>query len=298
MFYCFDYDKMRRSILPVLLAVAVVLAGCSGFPFGGDETPTRTVTPAAVPTDEPTPTPVPQLAPGLTGQGVTDAFVLGEAHVAALDDISYTMQENFSVTYRNRTDYRQRGVVARLAANDSRYYVSRSISGPQIYGNGTAVNAFWSNGTRVLRAQMFNGSVSYYPPRGADRGTRSPARVGFATTNREQIYRLFSSVETRVTDRERRNGTTVYRVEATNVTNPTAFEGIKRQNPENLTLVAHINSAGLIREYRLNYTATVNGSPVRVSRRARYTNLGNTTVERPPWYDEAIANVSTATPAG
>jgi hypothetical protein len=286
---------MQKSIPAVLLVAAVVLAGCSGLAFGGDGTPTQTVTPAAVPTDEPTPTPVPQLAPGLTGQGVTDAFALGEAHVAALDDISYTMQENFSVTYQNGTEYRQRGVVAQLAANDSRYYVSQSIFGSQIYSNRTIVNAFWSNGTRVLRARMLNGNTSYYPLRSADREPRSPARIGFGTTNREQIYRLFSSVEMHVTDREQQNGTTVYQVEATNVTNPTAFEGIKRQNPENLTLVAHINSEGLVREYRLNYTAMVNGSPVRVSRWARYTNLGNTTVERPPWYDEAIANVSTAT---
>jgi hypothetical protein len=286
---------MQKSISLMLLALAVVLAGCNGLAFGGDETPARTVTPAAVPTDEPTPTPVPQLAPGLTGQGVTDAFALGEAHVAALDEVSYTMQENFSVTYQNGTDYRQRGVVAQLAANDSRYYVSRSTLGPQIYEDGTVVYSAWSNGSRVISAQRVNGSTTYNVPRGVGREPLSPEQLSYGLTNREQVYRFFSSVETRVTDREQRNGTTVYRVEATNVTNPTAFEGVKRQNPENLTLVAHIDSAGLVREYRLNYTATVNGSPVRVSRRARYTNLGNTTVDRPPWYDEAIANVSTAT---
>jgi hypothetical protein len=285
---------MQKSIPAVLLVAAVVLAGCNGLAFGGDETPARTVTPAAVPTDEPTPTPVPQLAPGLTGQGVTNAFALGEAHVAALDDISYTMQENFSVTYQNGTDYRQRGVVAQLAANDSRYYVSRSTLGPQIYEDGTVVYSVWSNGSRVIRAQRVNRSTTYSMPRGVDREPVRPRQL-INPANREQIYRLFGSVETRVTDREQRNGTMVYRVEATNVTNPTAFERFKRQNPENFSMVAHIDSEGLVREYRLNYTATVNGSPVRVNRRARYTNLGNTTVERPPWYDEAIANVSTAT---
>jgi hypothetical protein len=286
---------MRNSILPVVLAAAVVLAGCSGLALGGDETPTQTVTPAPVPTDEPTPTPMPQLAPGFSGEGVTDAFALGEAHVAALDDTSYTMKENFSVTYRNGTDYRQYGIVARLAANDSRYYVSRRSSGPQIYSNRTVGYSVWANGTRVIRAQTVNGSTTYTVPRGADREPLPPNRVGFAPTNREQIYGLFSSVETDVTDREQRNGTTVYRVEATNVTNPTAFERARWQSPRNFTMVAHIDSRGLVRQLRVNYTATVNDSTVRVHRRVRYMDLGNTTVERPPWYDEAIANVSTAT---
>jgi hypothetical protein len=286
---------MRKTILVVLCAAAVVLAGCNGLALGGDETSTRTVTPAAVPTDEPTPTPVPRLAPGLTGEGVTDAFALGEAHVATLDDTSYTMQENFSVTYRNGTDHRRYGIVARLAANDSKYFMTRSVSGSQIYDEGTVVYSVWSNGTRPIRAQTANGNTTYNVPRGADREPLPPNRVGFTPTNREQMYGLFGSVETSVTGRERRNGTTLYHVEATNVTNPTAFEGAKRRNPTNLTLVAHIDSAGLVRELRLNYTATLNGSPVHVHRHVRYTKLGNTTVERPPWYDEAIANVSTAT---
>ena len=44
---------------------------------------------------------------------------------------------------------------------------------------------------------------------------------------------------------------------------------------------------------RLNYTATLNDSTVRVSRQIRYTNVGDTTVERPTWYAEAIENTST-----
>lgn len=287
---------MHDSVPAVVLAVAVVIAGCNGLAPGGDETPTSTLTPAAVPTDEPTSTPVPRLAPGLTSRGVADPFALGEAHVATLDGISYSMQENLSVTYRNGTSYRRLGSTAQLAANDSRYYVSHN-SFAETYSEGPVTNSFWSNGSQIIRAQTINGSTAYSVPRGADRERRSPEQLGYSPTNREQIYTLFGSVETRVTDREQRDGTAVYRVEATDVTNPATFESAKWQTPENLTLVADVDSRGLVSEYRVHYTATLGGSPVDVNRRVRYTDLGNTTVERPPWYDEAIENVSTAIPA-
>jgi hypothetical protein len=289
---------MQKSIVAVLLAAAVVLAGCSGV-FGGDESPTQTVTPAAVPTDEPTPTPVPQLAPGLTGEGVTDAFALGEAHVAALDDISYTMQENFTVRYANGTVL-NRVTIRTQMVSDSRFYLVQNGFGMNVRGSGGL--SMWSNGERVLQARTSNSNTSYTSPRSVNGEPVPPQEaigtLGTDSTHKEQIYELFGSVETRVTDREQRNDTTVYWVEATNVTNPTAFEGARWQNPRNFTMVAHIDSTGLVREYRLNYTATVNDSTVRIHRRVDYTNLGNTTVERPPWYDEAIANVSTATTVG
>ncbi|WP_435078153.1 DUF7537 family lipoprotein [Halococcus sp. AFM35] len=290
---------MQKSILPILLAAAVVLGGCSGLAFGGNETPTQTVTPAAVPTDEPTPTPVPQLAPGLTGQGVVDPFALGDGHAAVLDNTSYTMQENFTVRYANGTVVN--GVTIRTQmASDSRFYLVQNGFGMNVRGSGGL--SMWSNGERVLQARASNGNTSYTSPRGVTGEPVPPQEaigaLGTDSTHKEQIYELFGSVATRVTDREQRNGTTVYRVESTNVTNPTAFEGARWQNPRNFTMVARIDSTGLVRELRVNYTATVNDSTVRVHRRVRYTNLGNTTVKRPPWYDEAIANVSATTTAG
>ena len=89
---------MDRSVrIAAVLVLAVVLAGCNGLALGGDGTPTRTVTPAAVPTDEPTPTPRPELAPGLTGDGVVDPFALGNAHASVFDGSSYTLQEMLTV---------------------------------------------------------------------------------------------------------------------------------------------------------------------------------------------------------
>lgn len=284
---------MRKAIL-VVLCVAVVLAGCNGFAPGGDETTARTVTPAAVPTDEPTPTPVPQLAPGLTGRGVTDPFALGDAHAAALDDLFYTMHENFTVRYANGTAHNRGSTDARLAANDSRYFVRQNASG-LLFGGGSFIRVIWSNGERVLVADTANDSTSYASPRDVE-GESVPPREALVIdpTRRQQLYAYLGSVETRVTGTETRNGTTLHRVESTGVTNPAAFE-VQWTNPRGLSLVALVDSRGLVHEYQLDYTASLDGAPVDIHRHVRYTNLRNTTVERPPWYDEAIANVSAGT---
>ena len=287
---------MHKATLVVLFAAMVVLAGCNGVALSGDDTPARTVTPAAVPTDEPTPTAVPRLAPGLAEGGVTDAFALGEAHASALDGVSYTLHEEFTVEYANGTAYNRGSTDAHLAANDSRYYVLQNASG-LLFGGGAFARAIWSNGERVLVADTTNESTSYDSPRNVE-GESMPPREALTIdpTKRQQLYAYLGSVETRVTGTETRNGTTLHRVESTNVTNPAAFE-VQWTDPRDLSLVAFVDSRGLVHEYRLGYTASLDGAPVEIHRHVRYTNLGNTTVERPSWYDAAIANVSTATTA-
>ncbi len=284
---------MRRSILLVLLVLSLVFAGCNGIMLGGDETPERMFTPAAVPTDEPTPTPVPQLAPGLMGTGVTNPFALAEAHSSVLSNTSYTFYSNSTVRYVNGTVFNQFITRVRYGTNDSRFYIVQNGFGVPV--RGSSGQSIWSDGERVLRAQTRNNSTSYDIPTAAMGEPIPPQEFSFLTSNDERIAALFSSVETRVTDREQRNGTTVYRIVATNVTNRGAFEFVWH-NPRNVSLRALISSQGLVREYRLHYTATLDNSTVRISRQVRYTNIGTTTVERPPWYKQAIENVSTDTP--
>jgi len=113
--------------------------------------------------------------------------------------------------------------------------------------------------------------------------------------DRDRIEKLFNTIETRVTGRTTSNGTTLYRVVGTNATNPVALGSATLQNPRNVTFRAVVTSQGVIREHRVSYTATTNDGPVRVDRRVRYTDIGNTTIERPAWYEEAIENVSTTT---
>lgn len=284
---------MNRSILAALFALSLVLAGCNGLALGGDETPERTFTPAPVPTDEPTPTPVPQLAPGLMGTGVTDAFALRLAHSSVLDNTSYTFYSNTTVRHANGTVFNRIAIRVQSTANHSRYFFTQN--GSPVAISGWRGFSLWFAGERVLVTQTNESDTSYSIPRSADGEPVPLHELSFFSTNSAGVGTLFSSVETRVANRKQRNGTTVYRVVATNVTNPAAFER-RWQNPRNLTLVAFVDSRGLVRAYRLDYTATLSNSTVRISRQVRYTNIGTTTVERPPWYEQAIENVSTATP--
>lgn len=282
---------MRRSILPILLVLSLVLAGCNAIPLGGDETPEQTFTPAPVPTDRPTPTPIPKLAPGLLGTGVTDPFALVGAHAAVLNGTSYTYHKNFTIWYANGTIFNQVTTRAQYAANHSRFYIIQR--GFDINVRGGESFSMWSDGERVLIARTSNNSTSYIFPRSANGEPVPPQELSFYGGNNYAVAALFSSVETRVVDSITRNGTTLYRVVATNVTNPAAFMG---QQSRNVTLRALISSRGLVRESHLTFTATLNNNTVRIHRHFRYTDIGNTTIERPLWYDEAIENVSTAPP--
>lgn len=275
---------MNRSIPAVLLALSLVLAGCNGLVLGGKETPRQTLTPAPEPTPKPTPTPVPQLAPGLTGKGVTDAFALAEAHAAILENTSYTVHVNFTIQYVNGTVYRHATTRTQYGPSDSQFYLVTNVSGVRETG-GISI---WSNGERTLVARIHNNSTTY---RVFQNGNLAPPQ-----SSNGWIIRLFSSTETRVIGHSTRNGTTLYRVVATAVTNPAAFNRIRWQNPRNLTLRTLISSRGFVREYHLTYTATRHNSTVHIHKRVRYTDIGNTTIERPPWYDEAIENASTTTP--
>lgn len=278
------YERMSRPILAGLLALLLVFAGCNAISLGG-ETQTATLTPAAVPTDEPTPTPVRQLAPGLTGAGVTDPFTLAATHSSILNDTSYTFRENATVRYANGTIADRSVTRTQFAANENRFHIVQN--GSDMAVRGLRGVSLWSNGERVFMARMSDNGTSYNVPRGSDSEPVSPRRFLSFGTNRERIASLFRSVETRVADSEQRNGTTRYRVESTTVTNRGAFEN-DWQNPRNVTLIADIDSQGLVREYRLTYAATLDGAPVRIERHVRYTDIGNTTVERPSWYDDAI----------
>jgi hypothetical protein len=286
----------RSTVAVLVLVLAVVLAGC-GMPFtGGDGgTTSPSVTPAPVPTDEPTPTPVPQLAPGLDGTGVTDPFALAEAHASVLDGTAYTVQTNVTVRYANGTVYTQQSTDSQLAANRTRYYVVNEVAGARI-GGGQAGTSLYSDGERVFVARTSAGRTTYRIARGVDREPAPPGELlSGDEAGDERIYSLFTAVETRIADETSRNGTTRYRIVGANVTGE-ADPGSRYGDPRNVTAHATIDSRGLVNEYRLRYEGAVDGANVTVVRRARYIDVGSTTVERPPWYEAAIRNVTTATP--
>jgi len=51
-----------------------------------------------------------------------------------------------------------------------------------------------------------------------------------------------------------------------------------------------VDSKGVVHTVRMTQQTTIDDQPVILSRTVHVTDLGNTTVERPAWYQEAVGN--------
>ncbi|MFC7139199.1 hypothetical protein ACFQMA_05020 [Halosimplex aquaticum] len=60
-------------------------------------------------------------------------------------------------------------------------------------------------------------------------------------------------------------------------------------DPRNVSLTVRVTGEGVITRWRLAYDATLTNQTVRVTREARLTDIGSTTVRRPDWVDTARA---------
>lgn len=249
---------MRRPALAVV-CLLVALAGCNGV-----VTPDRPApTPATVPDDRP---------PGVSATGEVRTVALLENHTAALGDRSVTLRERRVERFANGTLRRNR--TATLYAGGESYYLDERYRGENPWG---------SSAGSVRYEQWGNGSVGVEAVT-TDEGRRyGVERPDIATVTRfDRLYLLFSTLEPTVV-RDSGDGVVV---RATGVTGVDIGGPVR--NARNVTLVARIDEAGLVREYRLAYTGTVDGATVRVTERAAFTDLGRTTAPRPAWVGEAV----------
>lgn len=271
----------------LLVAALVLLAGCGGA--ARDAPP---VTPAPVPT---------RTAPGAdTGTvsaplDLNRSAALAAAHERALNGSSYTVRRTVTVERPDGTIVRRVTTTARLAANRSRFYAARSIVEP----GRTTSGEFWSDGERLLRALTYGDSTIYlavparlYEPR--DRRVVRPASSG------DEIDAVFGAVDVRVVDRLARNvpgesgdaAEAYYAISGRGPGLTGRLDPAVGTAPRNVTLRAIVGSSGIVYQFRLSYTVTVDGGTARVTRTVRYVGIGTTRVGRPPWYDEAVANTT------
>lgn len=269
---------MRRTVGTVLIAVLVILAGCSGVFGGNGSGPTETLTPAAVPTDEPTPTPVPQLAPGLTRQGIVDTDALVAAHVSFLQNRSFTSRSNMTVLAPNGTVRSwSTGTLHAGPPGKGVYSVYESErNGSNRYPSNQShpVRAeIWANEKGVFRKQIFaNGTATYEQQ-------RPVPRLGADEAFLQYILKPFGTGDTSVTEREH-NETTLYLVQGYNQSD----QGFRQ---ENRSLRLLVDGQGVIHSYRIVQQPT-EGGPKSV-REANISRIGVTNApERPSWVDEAV----------
>lgn len=278
-------------LLPLLVALGVVVAGCGGVL--SQPTPTEPTTPAPVPTPPSTPTPAPVLAPGLTANGIHDKHELVAAHSAVLANTSYTVRSSEVHTYANGTVRSSWSTTIRVSQTGTRVSGTRLLSGlarMSTPGHPTRTE-FYQEGDRGYMAKM-NATGTYY-----DQVTVVPPEEA------RSVPAILSGMSTRVTVLRRGTDTdtTLYRVNLVNVTNPhrvvTASTSFVPGQVDvgNVTFTALIDPRGVIHDYQVTFTYEISDRPfVHVIRRVKYRGLNTTTVDRPSWYDAAVANTSEA----
>ena len=278
----------------VVLATAVILAGCSGVPLlddGGE--PTSRVTTTAV--DRPTAPP----PPGVLSLQVANPAELGRAHARAIENRSYVLTSNRTVRYENGT-LRSR-MATRVAVDEGPGFLVRiSTMGPEapvLLGRPPARGVYWSDGSTYLRRLTREGETTHVEtePPGTWIGTRSfwTTSVPFGgRNNRPSTYyaSVFSAVPTRVSGPTTVDGTATYRIENDGDRPfPDGSFPDQVESVQDVSLVAFVDRDGLVRDLDLRYAGTVEGERVRVEQRISYSGVGSTTVGRPPWYEEAVA---------
>lgn len=273
--------------LRLCLVVLICLSGCNAFT--GNTTPeTPSLTPVDIPTDDPNTTR--GLAPGLTNQGVVDPIALGSAHEVVLANTSFTLHGKKTEKYTNGTIRTQWRTIARVVSPRSRYHSNIDWYDPNtIAFNHTIPNrSIWSNGERTLVATSLSSTntTSYQHFESSNPPLPVPEYP-----HGEQYYNLFKIIDTKVVNHTTHDGTTLYRLTSTEIVDPAqlikySMNSKTARNPRNLTFHAVIDSRGVVHEYQLAYTATLTGTnqstSVHVVNTKRYTNIGATTVDRPP----------------
>lgn len=280
--------------------VLLTLAGCSGLSLEGTTTPERS---------ELTPAPVPDAVdgsgpPGIADGEVTSVRLLGQAHGAALNELSYTVASNRTVVYPNETVRSQ--IRTRVAVErDGTHLADVSVRGPRapvLLGRPPASATFWSDGERNLRRLERDNRTVYneYTPPDSYAGTRSfwVQSVALDGTPTRDVTRTLGSFRTlTVAERAGASNESLIRGRALWEDESVTSGAV---DPTNATLTARVRNDGLVAAYRVRYTArTPDGERIRVIQSVRFENVGQTTVERPSWYDRAVELTNeTSTAAG
>lgn len=247
----------------VALCLLVTLAGCNGL-VGADDSARPTA--AQVPADGP---------PGVDRTGSVRPVALLDNHTATIRGRSVTLRERRIKQFANGTVRRNLTRTVYAAGNGS-YYVGERYRGTVAWNLGATAGRYerWGNGSVGVEA-IIDGDGRRY---GVNRPILQPV------TRFDRLYLLLSTLKPTVA-REVGDGVRLRAASATGV-DRIASSGVEA--PRNITLVAHINSEGLVQSYRLTYTGTVDGETVQVTERMAFADLGQTEVPRPAWVPEAL----------
>lgn len=291
----------------IVTALLVVLAGCNGVGdvFDGSATPDRDTydvddplepsltTPASAGLEDDSP-------PGLTADGLEDSRLLWHAHRNRLDDRPYSTDVETVATGADGSTVFVREQRSRIDFGDDRHAIHEWTRGnlsvayaPDLPSNPGSNPAILPDGDEVktehwfgaegpyLRLEAENGSVTYLD------GYEIPVLPGDW-----RLQAPLRSMQNATVDRREDRGGTYYVVSADGVRQGSGFVA---DEPFSLTL--HVTPAGLIERYRLEGTVRVDGEDLRLVETGWVYGVGESSPERPDWYEDAVEAVSEETPA-
>jgi len=264
----------------------IVLAGCGSFVGGGggggggdgatDDGP-EAVTPAPVPEVTPTPDPWP-VAPGLSAQGVVDVNALVDAHRAAIGNTSYEFTEwSGSASPPNATVPMFRQTRATVAGS-SHYLVWTASEMIRLDGAITHVanyTEYVDPDARRVRYRLAGQSEPDFAEQYVIAAAYNDLVGERATVS---ILRYLTADDTEVA-RTTVDGERYYVV--------TGFERSPTANSRrNLSVRALVSSEGFVRSLNVSYVTMGVGELRRFRYRFAYEDVGETTLDPPPWVAE------------
>lgn len=256
--------RMARTALHVVVAAAVVLAGCNGVVVDSPpQTPERTATPEPV-----------TYPPGVTDTGVTDAVELVAAHGRAARNRSYVAVRTTTVEYPNGSRTRWNLTNRRDAERDV-YYLTQRISGPTSRLHGRTEFELWSNGSVAVGVIREDGDVRYF------RDSEDYAR----RATRARLLSLFTKIETTTTGTTT-DGRPLVHLLGTDVA-ASRLRPSRARNLSDVSFSAAVTPEGLVRSYTLRYEGELDGERVRVVEEFRLRSRTGQTVDRPAWVQVA-----------
>ncbi|WP_277552806.1 hypothetical protein [Halobaculum limi] len=267
----------------LLVCLCVVLAGCGGAvsPTSDD---TRTVNPALGET--PTTSPTPERWDG--PPGVTDSDVsvttLAAAHQNALANRSVTVRRSTVVVYDNGT-LAHDPTVTTWSDRDQQYVEIRATTWPfRLLRNQSVNRSYWRNDSvTVVRQQLTNGSAET-----SVQSESLPRSIAVDPSGRDLLVSALVRFDLEYA------GGTVVEGDSLHVLRA-ADDATSNPNIENVSIRVLATDAGVVRAATVQYHNDRYGpdrEPATVTVRFGLSNVSNTTVPRPAWVADTLANAT------
>ncbi|WP_135825349.1 hypothetical protein [Halorussus ruber] len=272
---------MKRALL-----VGLLVLGWVGSAVPASSTTASVSSPSIAPAQEnaTTDSDATDLPPGVNESGITDPLALVEAHQRTLENVSYTLST--SMTYRrpNGTLVGQGYTVTQVAPGANSYYAvsTQTVENDTRWFVGERYDlAVWANETDSVSARKVPDEETTYH-------WTSRERAGFEPTSQwELLYAAFGDGGGEVVGQVERDGTTLTKI----VSTPSDEETPVRLQ---YTFTVLVDSQGVVHSMQTLHRTIFEDRPVVVSRTIQVSEMGNTTVERPAWYQRAVENKTTS----